>query len=407
MYADRRTREFLAAVHEKSSAGIPEPHPSQMSRPSTSAAEPKSPEAKLPIAGSTINEHKMNAWLDGARSEQMLPNSIFLKDVIVLTTGDGQEIRRFPFETSELVTSNIGAVPVTVSVHSETCIVWSAMLYGTGERLMTHLNNALVLGYQLRHKLKPALEKLNLTFQNLLYITTSALEEDSFRAVSFLWSIKFVSLPVVDKDRLESTSQHLIGENTEAGHVFLKCEAFKLLSVQLSIISDLDILVLDAAHLARYLAQFVRGGILENDLQPGEVAVLQRRMSRISDGMTMDRPPNRPRGEKPVPLSYCFCMVKPTQELATLCENTMRSRSTTSSGKLSDQDLLVEVAEGRWKLIHHGGVMFPSWWSHTDVAPLRASEIWQLWKKQTSIELAKEILQTTGAVHLSAAFGLT
>jgi len=58
-----------------------------------------------------------------------------------------------------------------------------------------------------------------------------------FKLLSVQFSI------ISDPDIVVLSALHLIGEKTQTAHVLLKCEAFKLLTVQLSIISDLDMIV--------------------------------------------------------------------------------------------------------------------------------------------------------------------
>ena len=134
-----------------------------------------------------------------------------------------------------------GAAKHSIEVKQRTDVVWTAMLYGSGEGVMRHLQQCLILGYVLRYQLKPWLAAQGITMQNILLITETSLAESDFRAASFMWSIMFKDLPKVHDSRLDATSHHLIGEKAHPAHVFLKSEAFNIES-RLSIVSDWTLL---------------------------------------------------------------------------------------------------------------------------------------------------------------------
>jgi len=73
-------------------------------------------------------------------------------------------------------------------------------------------------------------------------------------------------------------------------------------------------------------------------------------------------------------LSYCFALIRPTEELALKYEAAM-AQSGRKKGTLSDQDLLSEVLQWNHVELPHTCIMFPSWWNHADVAQIRVPEI--------------------------------
>ena len=96
-----------------------------------------------------------------------------------------------------------------------------------------------------------------------------------------MWSMVFKDIPKVHESRLAGTSSHLIGKGTGIEHVFLKVEAFKSVA-QLSIISDLDVVVTNVEPLAEYIKRC--HCVSHNDeevLAPGTVMVMQRKLSQI------------------------------------------------------------------------------------------------------------------------------
>jgi hypothetical protein len=356
----------------------------------------------------TITNNKLQEWLDRARTEPMMPSSIFLQDIIHLQSVSGKIWSRYPFEAMEITDPLTKRVVDTVNVHAATSICWSAMLYGSGAKIMEHLSMALVLGWKLRFGVGKVLESMGVSFQNVLFITESALSEDTFRAISFLWSVKFVSLPVVDEGRVKSTSSHLRGENAAPEHVFLKVEAFRL-HCEVCVISDLDIIVTNQHTLAKFLASLVGEGANSRKLQKGQVAVLQREQSEVTLDFTIAAP-TLTRGKRgkqyAVPVSYCAAIVKSSPALVDRYEQKMKSKAQFKNGVLSDQDLLGEVVGTDWKLLSHGCIMFPSWFQHSDTAAHRAQEVCALWKDDISNEqLAKRLVHQVGAIHLSKAFG--
>ena len=186
-----------------------------------------------------------------------MPGSIFRKDIINLITCHGVR-KRYPFEECLLRDAQNNIV-TKIEIHQEIDIVWCSMLYGKRSGVMAFLANCLQLGYMLRYCIKPILAKQGIRFENVLFVTDTALDEDSFRAVSFVWSIKCCDLPTVHEARVAQTSTHLIGEETSPEHVFLKVEAFKM-DADIAIVSDLDVIVSNPDKLADRLAEFSRSG---------------------------------------------------------------------------------------------------------------------------------------------------
>ena len=73
------------------------------------------------------------------------------------------------------------------------------------KKVMAHLKASLLLGYKLRYEMKPLLAKMGYRFENVLFVTETALQEDEFRAVTLCWSMQFEDLPEVHESRLEKT----------------------------------------------------------------------------------------------------------------------------------------------------------------------------------------------------------
>jgi hypothetical protein len=160
------------------------------------------------------------------------------------------------------------------------------MLYGKGQDIMKRLQSCLVLGYQLRYKVKPALARVGVTMENVLFLTDSALEEDSFRACSFMWSIRITEMPDVHASRLEGTSKHLKADGCDERHVFLKFEAYRM-EAEISIVSDIDIVVTNHEKLAEGIRSLCPGGERYGSMKAGEVAVMARALSDVAFGEPM------------------------------------------------------------------------------------------------------------------------
>ena len=238
------------------------------------------------------------------------------------------------------------------------------MLYGRDTRVMTHLNSALLMGAALRQEIQPRLSAKGVTFSNVLFVTEASLEEAELKAASFFWSIKRVQLPVVNETRLRSVSEHLI-DSVAPEHVFLKVEAWKM-HASLSVIADLDMLMLSPDALCQCLHDFLPQGRHGDALTKTGSAVMQRMNSKVdfeADPLVkQSRPRSQARGGKAsyVPtLSYCFALIRPTVQLAEKYEAAM-AQSGKKKGVLSDQDLLSEVLQFSHVELTHTCIMFPS-----------------------------------------------
>ena len=129
------------------------------------------------------------------------------------------------------------------------------------------------------------------TFANVLFVTEDALSEFELKAVSWFWSVVQADLPKVNEQRLASVGAHLIGDEVDPAHVFLTVEAFKMIA-NISVISDLDMLMLNASRLAATLHTFVTDPGLQDRMQKcGNVAVMHRADSRMDfDAPLKSRP---------------------------------------------------------------------------------------------------------------------
>ena len=411
-YVTREQVETLRQVHAEARRHLR----AKKQQETTTAAEEVA--AHIPVEESVVEEKKkivtyelLQQWLDCARSEMMKEDSVFLRDRVTLSLEGFPDKVRFPLEAAVWSTPNGN---ISITMHKKLHVTWSCMLYGTGKGVMQHLQSCLVLGYKLRYELKPWLAaKYNITFENVLFVTDTALEQAEFCACSFMWSMVFKDIPKVHESRLAGTSSHLIAEGTNAAHVFLKVEAFKV-PAELSIISDLDVVVTRPEKLAAYIARFHRCHDRDSTiLPPGGVMVMQRKLSKV----TFNEPPQQisqndwtkfhhEQGQQPV--SYCWAFIRPTLELATRYEEHMQAPALTS-GLLSDQDLLAEVISTDYTKANHDFIGFPSWWVHSDICSERAQEVMegnmnndeqiQGWRKYGETLAAK-----IGAFHLSKSF---
>lgn len=350
----------------------------------------------------------MQQWLSAARSEEFDTHCCFLRDIVTLEY-DGSEARRFPFEAAEFVDDYGNSHQIRVK--TDATVVWTAMLYGRNEGIMKHLSSCLLLGYQLRYKVRPLLlSRYNVKMENVLFLTKSALTEDSFRAVSFVWALKFVDLPDVHESRVKTVSEHLIGDNIEPEHVFLKFEAFKM-DADVCIISDLDVIVVNEFTMAKQLAYYAKGGKRAHLLPKGTVGVMQRARSQVifdsePEMFYDDRSKKAKQGRPWVPVSYCYALLRTSEELQQTYSQKMKTKSK-HTGLLSDQDLLGEVLQDGFLMMHHDFIAFPSWWIHDDIWASRAADIMQQWDQNlhaTAFEFGENFVYKFGAIHQSRSF---
>ena len=359
------------------------------------------------------DDDQVYGWVHEARAEPMVEQSLLLKDAIHLKTKEGETLR-YPYE--ELRTyDDDGKLADQIEISASVDVAWCAMLYGRKSKVMTHLSSALLMGAALRQEIRPRLAAQNISFSNVLFVTESSLEESELKAASFFWSIKTVSLPVVNENRLSSVSEHLI-DSVAPEHVFLKVEAWKM-RAGLSVIADLDMLILNPEAMAKCLIDFGPNGHYGELLNEAGSAVMQRRNSMV-DFHAMPQIKAALGGKKAwgsqaayVPtLSYCFALIRPTAELAKRYEEAMRASGTKKSC-LSDQDLLSEVLQSKHVELPHTYVMFPSWWNHSDIAGRRVPEIMKtlgvthIWS--VTAHMIDDFVQKFGAVHFSRAFSIT
>ena len=366
---------------------------------------------ETPEEAKGVSSLLLQKWLDEGRMEPLQCDSVFNRDRVTLKLEGHPDKVRFPFEKAIWDTA-YGDVSLTM--HKKTHVVWSCMLYGSGKGVMQHLQSCLLLGYKLRYELKPLLlQKFNIEFENVLFVTEAALDEWGFRACSHLWSMVFHDIPKVHESRLAGTSKHLIGEGTDPSHLFLKAEAFKS-TAGLSIISDVDLVVTSPENLANEIEKYHKPRHPDSKIFPaGSVMVMQRKLSKVvfNEGPVeinkKDWSPHHHEAGQ-MPLSYCFAFISPTKELADRYQSTMESPAQ-NQGLLSDQDLLAEVISNKFTLSHHDIIAFPSWWVHWDICEYRAQEVMELnmsydKKLQPWRAHGKGLLEMIGAFHLSKSF---
>jgi Zinc finger C-x8-C-x5-C-x3-H type (and similar) len=356
---------------------------------------------------------KVYDWVHAARQEPMAEQSVLLKDAIHIKTKQGETLR-YPYE--ELRTYNDdGTLADQIEISAKVDVAWCAMLYGRKTKVMTHLSSALMMGAALRQEIRPRLAAKNISFSNVLFVTEDSLEESELKAASFFWSIKKVSLPVVNENRLSSVSSHLI-DSVAPEHVFLKVEAWKM-RAGLSVIADLDMLILNPEAMAKCLEDFGPQGRYGKRLDASGSAVMQRANSVVNFHVCpqiKESLGNRKAwGSKTafVPtLSYCFALIRPTAALAKRYEEAMRASGTKKSS-LSDQDLFSEVLQTKHLELPHTFVMFPSWWNHSDLALRRVPEIMRTLGvshiRKVTEQMIDVFVDKFGAVHFSRAFSMT
>ena len=217
----------------------------------------------------------IHKWLHEERSVPDQKCDLFERHAVQLLTSTGETVYRCPYEEYHYDTAP-GQDKCWFKIAGNMDVVWCTMLYGRGERLQQHLANALILGADMRQKVRPAMMRRGLTFANVIFLTDDALEEFEVKAISWFWSVVPVALPKVNSSRLASVSQHLLGDAIDPAHVFLKVEAFKM-NATISVINDLDMLVLNEERLADLLQGFVNDKALIQRLEScGHVAVMHR-----------------------------------------------------------------------------------------------------------------------------------
>ena len=378
------------------------------------AEEPEAPTEEKPDICETESLAQHELWLDSARSEPLQMDSVFNRDRVNLTFHGYETKVRFPYEAAKWMTEKGDQVSLTV--HRKTHATWSCMLYGNGKGVMSHLQSCLLLGYNLRYKLKPLLlQQYNIEFENILYVTTAALDECAFRACSMVWSMVLKDIPTVHEDRLAGTSKHLIGEGTHPSHLFLKVEAFKS-TAGLSIISDLDLVITSLPKLAKHINRFHKHRKEDAEIwRPGTVMVMQRNMSRVVDedpvriNVNHWSPHHVEQGQMPV--SYCFAFISPTPELLEKYLEAMQSPPPRQD-LLSDQHLLSQLISEDFTMAMHNIVAFTSWWVHSDICEKRAQEVMELnmdgdYAMKPWPDHGKDFLEMIGAFHLSQSFNFT
>ena len=410
-YVTAELVEKLGTVHEEARRRL---HHDKKEETVTVADELEDKASEVDKTTDTMSCHMsdslLQTWLDDAREEDMQEHSVFRRDRVTLAFQGQKEKVRFPLEAAVWETPE---GPVSITMHKKIHVMWSCMLYGSGKGVMRHLQSCLLLGYKLRYELKPLLLKMyNIEFENVLFVTETSLDEPAFRACSFMWSMVFKDVPEVHETRLSGTSSHLIGEGLDAAHVFLKVEAFKA-PAELSIISDLDLVVTSPKALALYISTFMAGGKFETTLRPGSVMVMQRGLSEINFGakppqMTQQDLNSYHQEQGHMPVSYCWAFIRPTKELAERYEAYMKAPSP-KQGLLSDQDLLAEVIAIDWHKANHDFIAFPSWWVHWDICSRRAQEVMEHnmefnKKKKDWRVYGADLANDIGAFHLSKSF---
>ena len=349
-------------------------------------------------------------WLAEERGVGDQKAVILEKDLCQHVRSTGEISYHAPYEKIRVVDAN-NVVLDEFTVDANRDVVWCAMLYGRGEKLQQHLTMCLLLGNELRTQMKPKFQARGISFANVLFVTPDALQEFDLKAVSWFWSIRVVAVPTVSPERLRTLGDHLCDEHLDPAHVFLKVEAFSI-QAKVSVISDLDMMILDPEEMESFLSQFItnekRSKMLDNN---GGIAL----MSRVSSTVSWDTDflPKRQRRKNAnthasANVSYCFGVIRPNREMADRYKFLMEQKPARQDGRLSDQDLLSEFVGFTYLEMRHNLVMFPSWFNHANIMKDRAHEIlsgmrWSRFAAVTPDDI-EAFVKRFGAVHFSSAF---
>ena len=349
-------------------------------------------------------------WLASERGVSDQKAQILEKDLSQHVRSTGEVSYHAPYEKIRVVDAN-NVVLDEITIDANRDVVWCAMLYGRGERFQQHLTTCLLLGNDLRTKIKPRLLAHGVTFPNVLFVTPDALQEFELRAVSWFWSIRVVALPTVSPERLSILGDHLCDENLHPAHVFLKVEAFSI-QAKVSVISDLVMMILEPDEMGTFLHQFIKHEektkLLDDN---GGIAVMSHVSSNVSwtsDFIAKRQRRKNAHAHSQASVTYCFGVIRPNTELANRYKFLMEQKPARQDGRLSDQDLLCEFVGFKYLEMRLNMVMFPSWFNHANIMKDRAHEIlssmqWRRFSNVTPQDIAA-FVKKFGAVHFSSAF---
>ena len=136
-------------------------------------------------------------WLDQVRTTQskLNKNPLWEPEVIRLDLGEDSYMRS-PYEEIRL---DIGQTTqqYRIEVNANKKIVWCCMCYGRAMAVKPHIERILCLGIDLNSLLAKELKNIGVSFSCVLFVTEEALDEQAFKALAHVWSIKVVELPEV------------------------------------------------------------------------------------------------------------------------------------------------------------------------------------------------------------------
>ena len=110
----------------------------------------------------------IHKWLHQERSVPDQKCALFERDAVQLLTSNGQTVYRCPYEEYHYDTA-AGECKKWFKIAGNMDVVWCTMLYGRGERLQQKLANALILGADMRQKVRPAMMRRGLIFANVIF----------------------------------------------------------------------------------------------------------------------------------------------------------------------------------------------------------------------------------------------
>ena len=121
----------------------------------------------------------IHTWLHEEWSVPDQKCDLFARHAVQLITNNGETVYRCPYEEYHYDTAP-GQDKCWFKIAGNMDVVWCTMLYGRGERLQQHLANALILGADMRQKVRPAMMRRGLTFANVISLNETAGNDNTF-----------------------------------------------------------------------------------------------------------------------------------------------------------------------------------------------------------------------------------
>ena len=358
-------------------------------------------------------QSKTQEWLQEVRenTDNYQQSTISQEPSITLTVGDSI-YHRCCYEEMYPVDEETGH-QYHIRIGENKQIVWCVMCFGREVRLQSQLEKAMCLSYGLRHELAPVLkDKYGISFANVMFVTEDSLDKESFKALSLFWSMKVVPLPDVHPDRIAGVDWHLKGDHIRPEHVFLKYYT-STMPTEIAVVSDVDVLITNRWALASALAQFITDVQLKQVQEKIGVSCMCPTMSRIGTESIWELEHIKTLGLGKEYLSYCFAILSPDEGNAYPYAASLADNSS-CMGKLSDEDFFCYYDCDGYMPLPQNIMAVLSWWTNEtfmekviatviqmSVDHADGDNIESFWK---TMEFAKYLFETFGAVHCSSAF---